>query len=554
MKSPPATSFRKLSCLDLLLLKIADPLSVRLSTPLFKGLWFKSPRAYAIAVAKALLSTTMLSMVVGFTAYIYVLRSPLAFLPLLSPVLLLAVCLYLPQASAKQRKSRVEAELPIFSVLASVMAVTGLSLVRTFEISLTSRLFPAMAREAALLKRNSLYFNRSPLEALEEVAREHPSDAFRQWILGYTSVLRSGGDVAAYLASKAREFLRVLERKWVNYANTTNVLGEAVLALFLICPLSIALMSLIFAGELSLWLNNIYSLVVVPCVALASSAFIHAIQPKSFNSYEFARPAIASLTMGAVALPASALLLGLEPYEALLVSLLTLSTPLAILSHLQLKSASQAEKALPDFLRDVTEQVKLGFDIRESLFRLSYRSYNKHFDQLLASIRSHLALGVSFQEAILALKTSSWTVKSVLLILAQLSESGGGRPMVMEMLTDYVSHYCAAKAAGKSSVKLQVYVGYGAPAFMVAGVVMLESLAKQLMPLPEIASTQATFAFSYASFQGVVPTVMLMVVVTSFIIGVIIAKVSDMTSFSFKHPLTCLAVAAISMKAAPLIV
>jgi len=537
--------------LHALTLRTASILSRRASTALAKGLWFKSPRAYALTVIRSSLLALTASSILSLLTYLYLLRSYLALLPLAAPLAILGAGLYLPHASVRSRRAGVEAELPFFSVVSSVMAVTGLSLIRAFELALRSRLFPAMSKEASLIRRNSLYFSRSPLEALEEVAREHPSSAFRQLILGYTSVLRSGGDVAAYLASKARDLLRGLERRWVSYANTTSVLGEAVLAIFLICPLSIALMSLVFAGGLSVKINQLYSLVVVPCVTVASSALIHYAQPRSFDRYELSKPAVTSLVVGAALLLALSALTPLQPHEVLLASLLASSIPLAVCSHLQLSSALQAEKALPDFLRDVTEHVKLGFSVRDSIVRLSRRSYGEHFDSVLSAIRSRLALGSSFEEAVLSLRTPSWAVKAALLVLAQLSESGG-RPVVLEMLTSYVSDYNAAKASGRAGVRLQAYVGYGAPAFMVAGVSMLKALANRLASTPTSPAALA-LAPSYAAFLEVLPSVMLMTVITSFVIGAIVAKVSDLTFLSFKHPLICLAVAAASMIVAPLL-
>jgi hypothetical protein len=301
-------------------------------------------------------------------------------------------------------------------------------------------------------------------------------------------------------------------------------------------------------------INQLYSLVVVPCITVASSALIHYAQPRSFDRYELSKPALTSLVVGAALLLALSALTSLQPHEALLASLLASSIPLAVCSHLQLSSALQAEKALPDFLRDVTEHVKLGFSVRDSILRLSRRSYGKHLDSLLSTMRSRLALGHPFEEAALSLKTPSWLVKAALLILAQLSESGGGRPVVLEMLTNYVGDYNAAKASGRAGVRLQAYVGYGAPAFMVAGVSMLKALAKQLAstssPTPPAALALAP---SYAAFLEVLPSVMLMTVITSFVIGIIVAKVSDLTFLSFKHPLVCLAVAAASMVVAPLL-
>lgn len=540
--------------LDRLLLRLASPLIPRLSDLFARGLWFKSPRSVALSLIKLCLALGLSLSAISLWLYLHLSNHLVLLLPLASP-LALAAGLYLPYASVRGRKSQVEAELPIFSALASVVAISGLSLVRCFDLVLESKIFLAMSREAALLKRNAVYFSRSPLEALEELARSHPSELFRQWILGYTSILRSGGDVAAYLISKTKSLLKSLERKWAGYASTANILSEAVLAIFLICPLSIALTSLVFASELSALINSVYSFVVVPSVATLSAALIHFTQPKTFNSYDLGKYLAASAAVAAASLLSLWYLAPLKPHETLLASLTLSSLPLAVASHRQVGAVDQAERALPDFLREVTEQVKLGLDVRESIKRAMQRSYGKGLDKVLLHVRSCLLIGLSLEEAVERLRFPSWLVKSSLFILAQASHGGLARPLALEILTDYVSDYNSAKISGRSSVKLQQLVGYAAPAFMVAGVALLERLAIQVTSPLSIATHAGPvlFTVSQQALAEVTLSVMSMTVLTSFIIGVLISKVYDLTFLSFKHPLTCLLVAAISMKLSPLL-
>jgi len=534
------------------LIKLANLIASRVEQDLSKTLWFIGPRAYSLKLIKVVLTLTFITVLISLVLYGFF-KNPLFFLIILSPLMILLAGIYAPKVASLERKAAIEAELPLFSVLASVMSVSGLSLIRSFDTVSETKLFPAISKEAMLIRRNSLYFNRSPLEALEEVARNHPSEIFRLWILGYSSVLRSGGDVASYLASKAKDFLRSVERKWMGYANTTNVLGEAILALFLLTPMALSLMALVFVGEVSLWLSDLYNFLVVPSSALLASLFVHLSQPKTFDRYDLEPWIPPSLIMGTCSLIPSLTLLRLELYEALLLSLMVLSFPLAYASTKRLRACNQAEKVLPDFLRDVTEHRKLGFDVKEAVVRLSYRRYNQHFDHLLSQIRRALSYGASFKEAVLSVKTPSWTTRVTLLIIEQVAESGGGSPVVLETLANYIGDYYGAKVAGKSGVKLQAYIGYGAPAFMVMGMLLLKSLGEQFSSA--ITSPQlASFFAGYQLFSQVLSSIMVTIVVSSFIIGVIVAKVSDLTFLSFKHPLICLSSAAISIKVTPLLI
>ncbi len=520
-----------------------------------RTLWFINPRAYARRAAKYLAFSLVMF---AFTVFLtFTVRAPLYVLLVAGaiPSLILTTSVAAPKLASTSRRTSVEAELPMFSVMASLMAVSGLSLVRAFEAIINSKVFPSLSREALLIKRNSLYFNRSPIEALEEVARDHPSERFRSWILGYSSILRSGGDVASYLASKAKDFLRQLERRWMNYANVTNLLGEAVLALFLLAPMALSIMALVFASELSIWLNTLYNLAVIPLTVLLAALFIHIYQPKTFDRYELGNWPFLSFMLGAVLFFASMHVLRLELHLSLLYSSMAVVAPLALISHRQLKVCSSVERALPDFLRDVTEYRKLGFDVKEALVKLSSRRYNNYFDLLLAKIRQALDYGVPLSEVIESLKTPSWMVKAVLASINQIIESGGGSPAVLEDLTNYVNDYYTAKVMGKSSVRFQAYIGYGAPLFMAASAMMMRSLGGQAVYALSTATSSLTTPLlqGLQLFSQVLSSIMVTVVLISIAIGVIVAKVADLTFLSFRHALICLASAAIAINLLPLL-
>jgi hypothetical protein len=57
------------------------------------------------------------------------------------------------------------------------------------------------------VKRDYLFFSHNPLLAIRNIARDHPDENIKTIFLGYTSVLRSGGDMVVYLNSKVAEAL-----------------------------------------------------------------------------------------------------------------------------------------------------------------------------------------------------------------------------------------------------------------------------------------------------------------------------------------------------------
>ncbi len=118
-------------------------------------------------------------------------------------IMLTGLAVYL-HARMYDRKRSIELELPFISLATLLSALGGLGLVDVLE-KLSCSDFPGVSREYRRLKR--FLSSMDPVTALNRLGREHPSVLFREFVLGYTSVILSGGDLHDYLLDRTREFL-----------------------------------------------------------------------------------------------------------------------------------------------------------------------------------------------------------------------------------------------------------------------------------------------------------------------------------------------------------
>ncbi len=103
------------------------------------------------------------------------------------------------------------------------------------------------------------------------------------------------------------------------------------------------------------------------------------------------------------------------------------------------KTNSNAEEALPSFLRDVTEARKIGLSPEKSIIHASKRRDYGAFSKLLELIRSQIEWGVSLRKIFenIKMKIKSWNVLVNLMIMTETIEIGGGPSHAFEILTEY---------------------------------------------------------------------------------------------------------------------
>ena len=478
------------------------------------------------------------------TNMLFLILMPLASIPPLIPMLIQRI----KQSSQRQG---VEDELPFFSLLASALSHAGLSLARAFNVIVNSGIFKALSVEALLMRKESLFVGGDPITAMANYAQRHPSKAFSSLILGYTSILRSGGDVVKYLEEKTRELFAMLKEKWSNFVNHVSIMGEAMLALFLLTPLMTSMTVLVFASELNEVMYELLIFGVIPLLAIAVTWAMHIMRPQ--ESFEY-KPSIKVIALSISLLTSSFIALYMVFNTSLtlstIVSVLLFATPLTVSYEVNKARNQSIESELARFLRYLGENKKLGIPLLLALERSQRERYNKHFTNFIRGLLSKMKLGLSLYQSVLAMKVKSRICKTIFFILDHLIASGGGSPATFEILASYTDEYQKHRAKVKKSLSLYSLLGYATPLILA----ICLSLTMSFVYVEGLSSISFTgfevnvnFTIPQENLAAICYYNELMIIVASIAIGVILGKAVDGTLFSMRHLLICSVVALISL-------
>jgi flagellar protein FlaJ len=449
-------------------------------------------------------------------AFLAVMASPA--IPLAFPKLKL-------RSAVGDRRRALEDEVPFFTVFASILQSVGLSLYNSLLAIIGKGIFKQIERDALLVKRDVDFFFKSPVEALEDVGRRHPNEKMRTLLLGYTSEWRSGGDMSAYLDAKADDYLKDMEFRWRRYAERASDVGETTIGLLLVFPMMILMAAFIFPGY-AITVTSFTLALVIPLLTVTVFGAVHGSQPKTYDvikgDVRFAAAA------GAVSFIAA--LLAQSPIWLCLTASLGAATALyGATALLHMREVEAIEKALPQFLRDVTEYRKMGYDILRAVIRIAEENtYNPVFDSLLDGVARQLVLGLRLSEV--KIPPRSWLAKMSFFLLGQVVESGGGTVKSLELLTNFINLVVRVKRETKASMRLYQFLSLITPitlSFITALMAsLLTAFSVTLMPgveagmLGEIGQVP----------QALVDQCYLLVIVSSICVALLSAKAVDLTA------------------------
>jgi flagellar protein FlaJ len=474
------------------------------------------------------------------------LRNPLALILVFAPMLIVLIPLMEVKVKISNRKSDTANEFPFFMVYAAALQAAGLSLYTALDRLAEWRILPKIKREALIVKRDYLFFSHNPLLAIENIARDHPDENIKTIFLGYTSVLRSGGDMVIYLNSKVADGLESVIERWRRYAESASTLGEISISVFLMFPSLLIAMSIAFSSNMSLAMMQIYGYMILPLMGAVLVMGVHISQPRFYDLYNMNRAVL--IALGASAAFGAATYLFIPSMTYWLTSTLLVFTIIVGTEYIREQSdIGRVEKALPFFLRDITEMMKIGYDINQTLINLpKQRQYNRTFDRLLNRVAEHLEMNMPLRRVSETMMVRSWLCRYTFFILSEIVDTGGGTPQVLESLTHFVNGVVIEKQKTKSTTRVYSFLGYATPAFL-SGVIMfmsnmlfpsLSNLPGGLLPISILPNA--------ATLSLIASTGSFVVVLTAFVVGLLIAKIVDMSVYATHHAAICLAICIVS--------
>ncbi len=445
------------------------------------------------------------------------------------PLLLLFYPKIMYTGLRRSRKTLVEEELAFFSLYAAILQSVGHDLYSSFIITIGKNVFKAIENEALLLKRNVELFARSPLEALEELGRNHDSMAFKNFLLGYSSIARSGGDLSRYLETRAEEHFSLLKLKYSSYSRNVGYLVEALIIMLVIVPILVVVSAFILpAATISQLI--VMSAVAVPMLTIVFAIVLANIQPRMFNMIGLKDITALAFLPAAIISFLLFTRLGLEAWLSLALAAIIPSIINEYFTRLHKRQIELMESALPNFLRDVTEYRKIGFHEITAIIRISKENrYNKAFDRLLRTLSTLLEQGYTPTHIMKMIKIRSWFARVAFFTLAQVAESGGGNPAVLESITGFVSSVRLTLKEAKSSISIYDILGYAAPVILAFTVVVINEMLGTITPdlLKGVGNE------SFAQLVTVTPlfnaTIKTFIVTSSIGTAIVIGKAVDRT-------------------------
>jgi len=442
---------------------------------------------------------------------------------------------------SQARKKKVEEELPSFVIFASVLQGVGIGLYDSFQLFKDTKLFTAINNEAHLLKRNVEYFGLSQMEALEELGRNHKSDLLKNLLLGYTSIWRSGGDLALYLENRADEFFTHLRQRYQVYTNNVSTVVETLVTLLIILPIMIMVVSFVLPGS-SLEQVTLFATIGIPVLAVIMGVIISSIQPPSFNLVGLDQKTLAILfAVGLVGGLASYVLLK-EIWIALAVGFLAPSSISAAISGRHVREVARLERDLPEFLRDITEYKKIGYDILLAIIHLSKDNiYHSTFAKKLGEVGLLLDAGISPTSSVKTTEFRSYFTKISFYLLAYIAEFGGGTPKILETITRFITNAKNVVKEGKSTVSALGLVIFASPVIMVFTAGMIQNIvgtmdSSTVSVIDTSSQNSQGLSSSFVKLVTITPEFVSMIktmILTSSILGAfVITKAIDFTFYN----------------------
>ncbi|MGQ9469808.1 MAG: type II secretion system F family protein, partial [Nitrososphaerales archaeon] len=351
-----------------------------------------------------------------------------------------ALGLITPKLSQSTRASAIDHELPFVIGYITTLAGGGISPLTTLKRLSKVDLYPAVAKEAKRILMDIEIFGMDPISALDKAARYNPNRALSDFLSGYTSLLKTGGDVVSYMESKLRDIFTYRAIKMKSAAELIGTFAEAYISIAVILGISFFVLFAVQAllgqgGGTSLTSVVIFSTVFIPLVSALFIFMVHSIQPR--EPFTYYTPYLV-FSLSSLVIPLMFLIPQIPFYTRLGLPLLIAVIPAAIVSYRDSSHRKSVENMLPSFLRDIAEVRKTGLAPERCIEQLANRSYGG-LTNYVKTMSAQLSWGVPLRRVMINFSRSvrSWLVRAVAFLLLEVVDVGGGTVKMFGSLADF---------------------------------------------------------------------------------------------------------------------
>jgi flagellar protein FlaJ len=453
---------------------------IALSTPEMRNQILKSNLRISPEglISLALLATVfagvgaVVCMVLGYVLHIVYLYMAFMVIPIV-----FVIVWNLPKASQGSRSSALDNELSMLIGFLGVLSGGGVSPISTLRrIGDMAKIFPASAKEAKRILVEIDVFGTDPITAFENAAKHMPNRGFQEFLYGYTTVLKVGGNVKSYVNIKLKETLDLRSSKVRRTSDSVGTLAEAYLTLTAVMGITLfslyQLEGVIAANSSGLQSLFIFSFLVIPAVSALFIFIIDGTQAKEpyFNKRPyFIFMAFIPLGIGLYLLPIP---LPLSLHVSL--ALASINIVPSVVAFKQSRERSGLEKALPDFIRDVAEGRKIGLSPEGSIEQLASKNYGR-LSKSIKTMGSQISWGLPITKVIRTFANSvdSWITMAIGTLMVEVVDVGGGTVGSFSQMADFTRKVNELESDKRSALRPYVFVVYMAGIMLVLTTFMM---------------------------------------------------------------------------------
>jgi len=536
------------------------------------------PYAY---VAKVIMYTFLTGLGLGIGTYILWLMYPVTKIVLamgvmsfLVPLMMFAYMLAYPSMVASSRAEAVEYELPFFAAYLTTMARSGVSPEKVIETIARIKLFKAISEECRRILRNMKIFGQDPLEAIDAVASAHPSRTFREFMLGYTTTLRTGGDVIHYLEIRTSELFRKKIEEVRSVADRIGLFMEMFAAMNVIAALSLYIFFIVSSiapvGMFTPSLFTLFALIIQPSLTGLMLLLAHKMVPADplYNKRYYMHLMVSiplGLVVGIVLYVLTPVVMGsslanqvVATYAAVCIALVIAAIG-GVKGYLEKRRVEGGlELSLSNFLRDLTETRKTGLSIERCITYLAQRNYGT-LTEVVKRMAAALMAGISVVDAIrnAVRRLYSWFGLLVFKFLVDAIEYGGAAPQILDMVSHFTSEMAALRDELKRRLRAYVMIPYLAAVILaITSILILGMIAKSMHITVGILGGGGSAAYAPMSSRiKVTPETLASIsliagvgnAINSWIMGLVCGKLRDMTLLAgFIHSIILAVIATVA--------
>lgn len=485
-------------------------------------------------VALSLMVTVITGVASGALAVVgIVVGFPLLALGVLATPMAFFISLNSAKISQSSRSSALENELPFMVGYMEVLAGGGVSPVSTLRrIARMDKLLPAASKEAKLVLVDTDVFGVDPITALEKAANHSPNKTFSEFLFGYTTVLKTGGDAQAYVNSKLKEIMDGRGEKIKRTSDTIGTMAEAYITVTAVLGISLftlyqvqAIVSHSNSGITSLLL---FAFVLVPIISTLFVWLLDGLGTK--QPYTDYRP----YKIFALFLPVGAAIYFIPvPVSLILKAGVGLLMTVAIPSMYAVRYSRERaglEKKLPDFIRDVAESRKIGLSPEASIEGLGSKGYGR-LSKPIERMGAQLSWGLNLTKVVSTFieNVNSWLTKVVGALMLEVVDVGGGTVRSFSEMADFTRRVNDLESEKRSTLRPYIFVTYMAGIMIVMTTFLMVYFLEQTSLAPGSASVATVSA-------GTVDILLVSALFESWVVGLVAGKMGEGSlSDGFKH-------------------